>query len=142
MLGSEGVRNYLVVFQNPAEARATGGIFGSYAILTADKGKFTIDNQASASRTLDDLRPAARDQLPTRRRSTASLIGQRPQDVNFTPDFPTAAQRFIQMYQLKNPGQDVDGVLAIDPVALSYMLEGLARCPGRQRRDRSPRTTW
>ncbi|MET0966710.1 MAG: DUF4012 domain-containing protein [Nakamurella sp.] len=128
MLGSDGPRNYLVVFQNPAEARATGGIFGSYAILTADQGRITMANQASASRTLDDLDAPLPGLQPNEEELYTELIALRPQDVNFTPDFPSAAQRFIQMYQRKFPGQ-VDGVLAIDPVALSYMLEGAPGIP-------------
>ena len=128
MLGSEGERTYLVVFQNPAEARATGGIFGSYATLTADNGKFTIDNQASASRTLDDLTAPVGAVSENEKALYTDLIATRPQDVNFTPDFPSAAQRFIAMYQLKNPGQ-IDGVLAIDPIALSYMLKGSPGIP-------------
>ncbi len=46
-----------------------------------------------------------------------------PQDVNFTPDFPRAAELFTEMYKARS-GKSVDGVLAIDPVALSYLLEG------------------
>ncbi|MEP6560717.1 MAG: DUF4012 domain-containing protein [Nakamurella sp.] len=128
MLGSAGARNYLVVFQNPAEARATGGIFGSYAVLTADQGKITIANQASASRTLDDLEAPLPDLTENEESLYSSLIAERPMDVNFTPDFPTAAKRFIEMYQRKNPGE-VDGVLVIDPVALSYMLKGSPGIP-------------
>ena len=33
MLGADGPRTWMVVFQNPAEPRATGGIFGSFAIM-------------------------------------------------------------------------------------------------------------
>jgi len=128
MLGSDGPRDYLVVFQNLAEARATGGIFGSYAILTADQGRISMANQASASRTLDDLTEPLPGLTPNEAELYSSLIALRPQDVNFTPDFPSAAQRFIQMYQRKFPGQ-VDGVLGIDPVALSYMLEGAPGIP-------------
>ena len=46
-----------------------------------------------------------------------------PQDVNFSPDFPTGG---VAVYA-DVPGRAadaVDGVLAIDPVALSYMLKG------------------
>ena len=46
-----------------------------------------------------------------------------PQDVNLSPDFPTAAALFAKMYTGRT-GTAVDGVVAIDPVALSYLLEG------------------
>ena len=54
MLGSTGPRTYLVVFQNPAEPRATGGIFGSFAVISADQGKITIQR---AGRGLQDPGP-------------------------------------------------------------------------------------
>ena len=38
MLGADGSRTYLVVFQNLAEPRATGGMFGSYALIHVDQG--------------------------------------------------------------------------------------------------------
>src|SRR5664279_844162 len=46
-----------------------------------------------------------------------------PADVNLTPDFPTAAAMIAKMYTART-GTAVDGVVAIDPVALSYLLEG------------------
>src|SRR5664279_2402709 len=46
-----------------------------------------------------------------------------PADVNLTPDFPTAAAMIAAMYTARTR-TSVDGVIAIDPVALSYLLEG------------------
>ena len=44
------------------------------------------------------------------------------QDVNLTPDFPTAAATAQAMWERKT-GQHVDGVLSLDPVALGYILD-------------------
>jgi hypothetical protein len=44
------------------------------------------------------------------------------QDVNLTPDFPTAAQSAESMWKTKT-GEQLDGVISIDPVALGYILE-------------------
>ncbi|HEY4992576.1 MAG TPA: DUF4012 domain-containing protein, partial [Nakamurella sp.] len=123
MLGSEGPRTYLVVFQNPSELRATGGIFGSYAVVKADQGKVTILDQGAASRTLGFFDPAAGELSSDQQTLYSQLMAQYPQDVNFTPDYPTAAALFADMYRIRTGGV-VDGVLAIDPVALSYMLVG------------------
>ena len=123
MLGAQGPRTYLVVFQNPAEPRATGGVFGSFAVVRAEQGKITILEQGGSARALLLFDPPAAelsaDQVTLYGASMATFV----QDVNTTPDFPTAAAMFIKMYQLRGGGA-VDGVLAIDPVALSYMLEG------------------
>jgi hypothetical protein len=123
MLGSAGQRTYLVLFQNPAEARATGGIFGSYALVNANNGKVTIVDQGSGSRDLGAFDPPIGELSGNERALYGEAMNIYPQDVNFTPDFPTAAGLFAQMYQVRT-GASVDGVVAIDPVALSYMLEG------------------
>ena len=123
MLGADGPRTYLVAFQNPAEPRATGGIFGSFAVVRADQGKISIIDQGAASRTLGPFDPPVAELTGERPDLYGPELAQYPQDVNFTPDFPTAARLFAEMYRLRT-GTTVDGVLAIDPVALSYMLEG------------------
>ena len=124
MLGSAAPRTYLVAFQNSAELRATGGIFGSYAVVRADHGKITIVDQGPA-RNLGRFDPPAVE-LPANQKA---LYGDRmarfPADVNFGPDFPTAARLYLEMYRLRT-GTTVDGVVAIDPVALSYALKGAA----------------
>ena len=125
MLGAEGARTYLVVFQNPAELRATGGIFGSFAVITADQGKISIVDQGASSRTLGHFDPPVAQLSENQLKLYSQRMAQYPQDVNFTPDFPTAAPLFAEMYRIRT-GTTVDGVLAIDPVALSYMLKGSA----------------
>ena len=121
-LGADGARTYLVVFQNLAEPRATGGIFGSYAVVTADRGRITIVDQVPA-RALQTFQPPVGDPSEAQRRMFGPELATFPADVNLTPDFPTAARLFTQMYQTRGGGP-VDGVLAVDPVALSYLMRG------------------
>ena len=64
MLGADGTRQYLVVFQNPSELRATGGIFGSYALVRAENGKITIIDQGASSRTLGYFDPPVAELPP------------------------------------------------------------------------------
>ncbi len=47
MLGANGTRRYFLMNQNNAETRPTGGIVGSYAVITAKKGKLSIGTQGS-----------------------------------------------------------------------------------------------
>lgn len=49
-------------------------------------------------------------------------MGKFMQDVNLTPDFPTAASTAQKMWE-KKTGQLVNGVISIDPVALGYILD-------------------
>ena len=49
MLGESGARTYLIMFQNLAETRATGGMPGAYLVLAADKGEVRIIDQGQAN---------------------------------------------------------------------------------------------
>ncbi len=123
MLGGAGPRSYLVVFQNPAELRATGGIFGSYAVLRVDRGAITLQRTASTSRDLGTFRAGDLAVDPSLAALYSPRITSYPQDVNFTPDFPTAADLISSMYTQRF-GQRVDGVIALDPLVVAQLLQG------------------
>jgi hypothetical protein len=122
MLGADGERTYLLLFQNNAEVRSTGGLPGSFATLTARDGRVTIGNQGNAASVGTFTTP------PTRLTAAEEAVfgpnmGILPQDTNFTPDFPRTAQLLTAMWNARHATQ-VDGVLSTDPVALSYLLRG------------------
>jgi len=120
MLGEHGPKRYFVAFQNEAEARGTGGLPGSFAILEADRGavhftRFENDsamNGVSAhvefGHDYDQLYAGA---------GTTTMYG----NGNLSPHFPYAAQIWSSMW-LKARGEHLDGVIAVDPTALSYLL--------------------
>lgn len=120
MLGADGQRNYLLMIQNNAEARASGGIPGALAVLTLDNGKMTLGEQSSASEVGIMSPSIAVDKEQEQIYSTR--LGKYMQDVNLTPDFPTAAATAQAMWE-KKTGQRVDGVISMDPVSLGYVLE-------------------
>ena len=49
MLGADGQRSYLLLLQNNAEVRATGGMPGAFAEVSTENGQMQITRQASAS---------------------------------------------------------------------------------------------
>jgi hypothetical protein len=123
LLGGNGTRTYLAVFQNLAEPRATGGIFGAYAVIRASKGEVKLVKQGPVT----DLSNHGQPPLSLSRELRAlytDLPGIYPADVNLTPHFPTAATLIRQMYR-RAGGGTIDGVLATDPVALSYLLKAI-----------------
>jgi hypothetical protein len=128
MLGANGRRTYMVLFQNLAEARATGGMPGAFIVVAADQGRISLVDQGSAS---SDLRRFPSPVLPLDP-DMVDLYTERPgifpADVNLSPDFPTAARLVRQMYFLRT-GHSVDGVFATDPVALSYVLNATGPVP-------------
>ncbi|WP_423917933.1 DUF4012 domain-containing protein [Frigoribacterium sp. 2-23] len=120
MLGADGPREYLVLFQNNAELRATGGNPGATALLRADGGKLSLVQQASSGDFPRLDQPAL--PLPVETQGLyGAITGQFIQDVNLTPQFPLSAQLAAEMWK-RQFGTSVDGVLSIDPVALSYLL--------------------
>lgn len=119
MMGATAPRQYLLLIQNNAEARATGGIPGALAVLNVDKGKLTLRGQTTAAQlgTMNPLIPLE----PEQQRIYSGRVGKFMQDVNLTPDFPTSASTAQAMWEQKT-GDRLDGVISIDPVALSYLL--------------------
>jgi hypothetical protein len=120
MLGVNNPRNYLLMIQNNAEARASGGIPGALAVLSLDKGKLTLGTQSSAGElgAMSSPLPVNAEQ----QQIYSVRLGKYMQDVNLTPDFPTAASTAQAMWE-KKTGQRIDGVVSLDPVALGYVLD-------------------
>jgi hypothetical protein len=122
MLGEQRPRTYLLMIQNPAELRSTGGLPGSLALLNAEDGKVTMGWQGSAH----DINgfPGPVVELP---KDTAQQYGTSPaidlRDTNFTPDFPEAAQIAKAMVERRR-GVKLDGVISVDPIALAEMMRG------------------
>ncbi|MGN9813487.1 DUF4012 domain-containing protein [Micromonospora sp. BQ11] len=120
LLGVDGPRRYLLVSQNPAELRATGGMIGAYAVLHADGGRVRMGRQGSSAELARFTPPLAVP--PEVRAAWGDLPGMYPADVNLTPHFPTAAALYREMFR-RRTDTVVDGVLAVDPVVLSYLLK-------------------
>ncbi len=120
MLGVDGPRDYLVVLQNNAEWRSLGGIAGAMLQLHVDGGRLTLVTQSSSS----DFPIYADPVLPLSEEET-QLFGTQPgrfvQNVTQIPDFTRGAPVAREMW-LRQTGVEVDGVIALDPVALSYLL--------------------
>ncbi|MCQ6271121.1 DUF4012 domain-containing protein [Pseudarthrobacter sp. R1] len=120
MLGAQTPRHYLLMIQNNAEARASGGIPGALAVLSLDKGRLTLGSQISAG-AIGAMSPIIPFD-PQQQQIYSQRVGKFMQDVNLTPDFPTAAKAAQAMWERKTE-QRVDGVISIDPVALGYILD-------------------
>ncbi|MEW1940850.1 DUF4012 domain-containing protein [Pseudarthrobacter sp. NPDC080037] len=120
MLGTKTPRSYLLMIQNNAEARATGGIPGALAVIRSDKGRISLTAQGSAH-DLGIFNPPI--SVDTEQQGIYSTrLGRFMQDVTLTPDFPTAAATASKMWEQRT-GQKLDGAISMDPVALSYILE-------------------
>ncbi|MFC4787279.1 DUF4012 domain-containing protein [Nocardioides sp. MAHUQ-72] len=123
MVGADGPRDYLLVFQNNAEIRSTGGLPGAWAQVHAEDGKLNIASQGAGS----DFGRRATPVLPlsaAEREVYGAELGTYFLDAGFTPDFPRAAQLMSARWEERHPSTALDGVIALDPVAMSYLLDG------------------
>ncbi|MER2133600.1 MAG: DUF4012 domain-containing protein [Arthrobacter sp.] len=121
MLGQGEQRSYLLLIQNSAESRATGGIPGALAIVTTNDGLISLGTQSSAS-AMGEFSPTL-DVDPGQESLYTTRLGSRMQNVNLTPDFPTAANTAKRMWETRYDGENIDGVIALDPVVLAHLLE-------------------
>lgn len=123
LMGADGPRSYFMGFQTNAEARGTGGLLGAFGILRFDDGKPSVDDLGPNTELLDDrasfkpfsLGPEFDEQYGFTNPTTDV------RNSNQSSHFPYAAQIWKSMWEQES-GMTVDGAIAIDPVALSYIL--------------------
>ena len=120
MLGADGDRRYLLVFQNNAEVRASGGMPGAMSVIEARGGwiEMTQGVYPGDFPVLDEpVLPLSAEELAV----FGDQVGTFMQDANFTPDFPRTAELMAAHWD-RTYDVPLDGVLSVDPVALSYLL--------------------
>ncbi|HEX2064357.1 MAG TPA: DUF4012 domain-containing protein, partial [Acidimicrobiales bacterium] len=134
LLGNNGPRRYFLAIQTPAELRATGGIIGNFAEITAVGGRLEMTRVGRS----DELNFAGR---PESRRveAPADFIERygrfEPertwQNVTMSPDFPTVARVITSLYP-QSGGAPIDGVMSVDPTSLAALLAviGPVNVPG------------
>ncbi|MBC7632940.1 DUF4012 domain-containing protein [Aeromicrobium sp.] len=121
MLGGSDSRSYLLVVQNNAEVRSTGGLPGAFAVVKAENGKIGLTDQGAGSDFGYFDKPAVKLTKDENNLYT-TLMASFWSDTNFTPDFPRTGQIMRAMYK-KRFDKTVDGVISVDPIALSYILK-------------------
>lgn len=123
LLGDDGERNYLLVFQNNAEVRATGGLPGSVALVSADDGALTLERQV-AGNSFGRRETPVLPLTPGELNLYGVQFGTFFLNAGFSPDFSRASELWTARWQERFSG-DVDGVLSLDTVALSYVVAAL-----------------
>jgi hypothetical protein len=119
MLSRTGpTRHYLLMIMNNAEVRSIGGMPGSYAVVAARRGKVDMQEQASNSDIRSDVSPSVKPEI---RAGLPDNVGTDLRDIAIIPDFPRVAELSSKVagsyFETK-----FDGVIAIDPIALGYVL--------------------
>lgn len=110
-------RYYLILFQNSAEIRATGGFVGSYALVKIDNGAVEIKKAENVFNFSGQQSLLLTPPLPIQKISENWTF----HDLNWFFDFPTSANLLSWMYE-KNGGPTIDGVIAITPGVVEDLL--------------------
>lgn len=129
-LGAESPKHYLLMFQNNAESRGTGGNPAALVRIDVDKGRIQIGQQASSG-DFKNNRPTPITELnPETSALYGDKIGRYIMDSTLTPDFPETAG-IVRAWWAERFGTPIDGVVSFDPVALGYLLKatGPAQVP-------------
>lgn len=131
LLGKDSPRNYLMIFQNDGELRASGGFWTAYSTLSVKNGKVT---PGSAS-NIYDLDDKINSRVPAPRLIKNYHINVpylNLRDSNLSPDFPTNAKIFLDQYQkVMGSKNKFDAVVAIDTEILVDMVRILGKLDTR-----------
>lgn len=129
LAGYPEAKTYVVLLQNTDEIRPTGGFIGTVGRLTVDAGEvkefsfedvYALDNRASGVWT--DVPPD-----PIQKYLGMGLWFFR--DSNWSPDFPTSAERLLDAYSRELAVRDgamskkPDGVIAINPPLFTKLMQ-------------------
>jgi hypothetical protein len=114
-----GERQWVVVAENTAEARGTGGIVGAYALITTTDGRISVDQVGPNSdlRSMDAPPIKISDEFD-------ALYGDDPgiwQNANLSPHFPDGARVMSALWQ-EQFGRAPSGVISVDPHVLAAIL--------------------
>ena len=124
ILGVPDQKNYLLIFQNDAELRPTGGFLTAYATLSVQNGKFSASNSHDIY-TLDDRfgnRLKAPDPILNYHKN---VFNWHLRDMNLSPDFKVSMDTFLANYEKVEGTGKFDGVIAVDTKVLVDLLKVL-----------------
>lgn len=113
LLGNPDPKRYLIIFQNDAELRPTGGFLTAYATMTIAKGKI----EPGISQDIYTLDTAFNSKLPAPdpiKKYLPLVYKWYLRDMNLSPDFKVSMDTFTKYYGQTPDAPDFDGLIAID----------------------------
>lgn len=121
ILGFDGKRDYLILFQNNNELRPTGGFIGSVGELTIEKGVLKNLSVRDVYELDGQLKTHVEPPFVVRRYLQPHLYLR---DSNFLLDFQETASKAALIYNLET-GKEPDGIIAVNFEALKKIIKVL-----------------
>lgn len=135
-LGVPTAKNYMIIFQNDKEIRATGGFMTAYAFLKLDQGRVS-SSQSDDIYRLDEKLQVICQKVICPLTPPEPLVRYLPEadgkprkswslrDSNLSPDVATSMKDFEKMYAFLK-GEQFDGIILID----THVVEELIKITG------------
>ena len=123
MLGASGPRTFVVLLEQDAEARGTGGLVGSFAVVKADQGRLTL-LQAQSRLALQNSGAIPVAGLPD---GLQALWGKDLSEwagLNLSPHFPYTGQLVAAGWAAQHRTPTVDFVVGMDEYVVAALLAG------------------
>ncbi len=123
LLGASTERKYLILFQNDAELRPTGGFITAYAVFRVEKGKIHIDSSDDIYKLDDTITKHVTPPEPISK--YLNVYSWRLRDANFSPDYPSSMKTFMDLYNSSTDKKKIDGIITMDTHVLLKILQVL-----------------
>lgn len=113
LLGEKEGKKYLILFQNDAELRPTGGFLTYYAIFRVEEGDIKVETSTDIY-NLDDSISSHPAPSPIIKKYFPSVRQAFIRDSNLSPDYMVSVEAFKDLYSRSSQEQEVDGIIAIN----------------------------
>ncbi len=116
-------RSFFILLQNNFELRPGGGFLGQYAIVKIKNGELVstfVEDANLLDQRIKNAGIAVTPPWPLTRYMQIRKWMLR--DSNFSPDFPTNAQKAEYFYRLGGGREKFDAVIAVDAVVFDHVL--------------------
>lgn len=121
VLGANGNRTYLIVAQNSAELRSSGGFPGSMGTLEIRDGEIILNDFTRVTDVLTDMNPASVSITDEEYVLFDANNMDYPRDAGIDPDFARVASIWAASYEERNTVH-LDGVISITPSVVQDIL--------------------
>lgn len=121
VLGANGNRTYLIVAQNSAELRSSGGFPGSMGTLEIRDGEIILNDFSKVYDVLTDTNPSSVSITDEEYALFGAASMDCPRDAGIDPDFTRVASIWAASYEERNVSH-LDGVISITPSVVQDIL--------------------
>ncbi len=119
--GFDEEKTYLILFQNNLELRPSGGYLGNFGIAKVKNGQITALGIHDTN--IFDGFGKVQTMPPLPLRDYLNITNWQMRDSNWSPDFPTSAQKAEYFYHLQGGKERFDGIIGVNAALLPGLLE-------------------